>query len=161
MDQIGITDNKLHHMLGVARKAYQLAIERGHDKIFARRMFLLGYIHDVGYEFSYTTPEHPIISANMLYHLADIDINDKQGILKNSYNAIRLHGQYTDEETEEWRILTMADFLVDNTGNEVTVTQRLEDIKERYGEYSDQYLTSCDVCYRIGLTPQNVAGNII
>ena len=59
--------------------------------------------------------------------------------------------------TVEYKILNMADMLVDSMGNEVTASQRLNDIRDRYGEYSDQYLTACDICYRIGLTALNLA----
>ena len=46
---------------------------------------------------------------------------------------------------------------IDSKGNKVAVTQRLQDIKERYGEQSNQYLTACDVAYTIGLTAVNLA----
>ena len=70
------------------------------------------------------------------------------------------NGRYTEEKTEGYVILNMADMLVDSKGNEVFVSKRLDDIKDRYGEYSDQYLTACDVCFRIGLTAENTAGKI-
>ena len=54
----------------------------------------------------------------------------------------------------------MADIQIDHNGNEVDVIERLEGIKTRYGEYSNQYLTAYDICYQIGLTAINVAGNI-
>lgn len=50
--------------------------------------------------------------------------------------------------------------LIDSDGAEVSVMTRLEGIEDRYGEHSDQYLTACDVCYNIGLTSVNLAGNI-
>lgn len=58
----------------------------------------------------------------------------------------------------EWRIINMADMQVDSKGNEVDVIDRLRDIRDRYGDWSDQYLTACDICYRIGLTAVNLAG---
>lgn len=78
----------------------------------------------------------------------------------NALSAIRKHGSYTVNETAEWKILNMADMQVDDQGNEVDVSQRLEDIKNRYGEHSNQYLTACDISYRIGLTATNLAANI-
>lgn len=78
----------------------------------------------------------------------------------NAVSAIKDHGLYTENETAEWKILNMADMQVDSQGNEVSVFQRLDDIKNRYGEHSDQYLTACDICYRIGLTAVNFAANI-
>jgi HD superfamily phosphodiesterase len=49
---IGISEDRLKHILGVSRKAYRIAKDRGHDEKFARKMFMAGWLHDVGYEFS-------------------------------------------------------------------------------------------------------------
>lgn len=149
---IGISEDRLHHILGVARKAYSIAKEMGYDEIFARKMFMIGWNHDVGYEFSEKQSEHPDISAEMLMYL--------MGSYDESYHAIEKHGRYTDNESVEWKILNMADMQVDADGTEVDVMTRLNGIKSRYGEHSDQYLTACDICYRIGLTAVNLAANI-
>ena len=156
MKYIGISENRLRHSIGVARKAYNLSKEMGYAEEFARRMFMLGYIHDIGYEFSTKQEEHPAKSAELLSLLAG-GINNP--ITDNEVNAIREHGQYPVHNTLEYKILNMADMLVNSKGEEVSVSQRLEDIKERYGEHSDQYLTACDICYFIGLTPINLSGN--
>lgn len=173
---IGISEDRLHHILGVARKAYKTAKDMGYDERFCRRCFMLGWLHDVGYEFSEKQSEHPDVSAELLWTLGDAFgaimefPRDKNGKISSSapYNkewvnavlAIKNHGLYTENETSEWKILNMADMQVDSHGNEVDVFQRLEDIKTRYGEHSDQYLTACDICYRIGLTATNLAANV-
>ena len=149
---IGISENRLKHMLGVARKAYAIAKEEGYDNAFCRKMFMAGYIHDVGYEFCKHQSDHLEMSAILYAALsAEIDIP--------TFQAIREHGKYTEEETAEWRILTTADMLVSFDGKECTVSERLEDIKNRHGEHSDEYLTACDICYRVGLTAINFAQN--
>ena len=163
---IGISENRLHHIIGVARKAYKIAKDMGYDERFCRRCFILGWIHDVGYEFSEKQSEHPNVSEELLCTLGDAF-----GVISSStpYNeewittlsAIKDHGSYTENETVEWKILNMADMQVDSQGNEVSVSQRLDDIKNRYGEHSDQYFTACDICYRIGFTAINFAANII
>ncbi len=152
-DYLGISENKLHHILGVARKAYRIAKDNGHDWEFCRKCFMLGWIHDVSYEFSEKAKEHPENSVELLSLICD-NIDPK------SYEAIKKHGKYVSEMTEEYQILNMADMLIDTKGQEVDVMVRLEDIKARYGEYSDQYLTACDNCYRLGLTAVNIAENI-
>ena len=35
---MGISEDRLHHILGVARKAYKIALERGHDEAFAKKI---------------------------------------------------------------------------------------------------------------------------
>ena len=173
---IGISENRLHHILGVARKAYKIAKDMGFDERFCRRCFMLGWLHDVGYEFSEKQSEHPIISMELLWPLGDAFgvimgfSRGEDGKINSSapYNeewinataAIKDHGLYTENETAEWKILNMADMQVDSQGNEVSVSQRLDNIKNRYGEHSDQYLTACDICYRIGLTAENLSANI-
>ncbi len=39
---IGISEDRLHHIIGVARKAYSIAKEMGYDENFARRMWMIG-----------------------------------------------------------------------------------------------------------------------
>ncbi len=168
MDYIGISENRLHHILGVARKAYSLAKEMGYNENFARRMFMLGWNHDVGYEFSKAPEEHPDVGAEMLRNLIngntmlldEMDFTKMSVASWTAYDAIKKHSKYTESETTEWKILSMADLLVNSKGEEVSVSGRLEDIKNRYGEHSDQYLTACDIAYRVGLTAVNFAANI-
>ncbi len=171
-EYIGISDNRLHHILGVARKAYQIAKDRGHDEIFARKMFMIGWLHDVGYEFSEKQENHPFESGEMIKLLFDApqrqihistgwDMESRYDYHTSpSYKAIAEHGKYPSEKTEEYIILNQADMLIDSDGMEVNVMTRLDGIKNRYGEHSDQYLTACDICYQIGLTAVNIAGNI-
>ncbi len=155
---IGISEYRLHHILGVARKAYAIAKLRGHNEDFARKMFMIGWCHDVGYEFSKERSEHPNKSATMIMLLNDSCVSSD--LRQKSVSAVKYHGKYIKEETEEWRILNIADLLIDYDGKEVDVHKRLEGIKERYGEYSDQYLNACEISYRVGLTTVNPAINI-
>jgi HD superfamily phosphodiesterase len=115
-------------------------------------MFTLGWLHDIGYEFSEKYKGHPSVSADLLR-----SIGLPEGA---ALQAIEKHGHYVENKTDEWRILNMADMLIDSKGNPVTPTERLDGIKERYGEHSDQYLTACDICYQTGLTSVNFAENI-
>lgn len=148
---IGISEDRLHHILGVARECYQIAKNMTKDETFCRRMFMIGWNHDVGYEFSEKQEEHPIISEEMLNTLKISKANTGQRVC----HAIKKHGQYTDLKTIEWKILNIADLTIDSKGNKVDVMQRLEDIKYRYGEYSNQYLTACDIAVQVGLIDRN------
>ena len=52
-EYIGITSNRLEHSIAVARKCYTLAkTEYEMSEEEARKMFLMGFIHDMGYEFT-------------------------------------------------------------------------------------------------------------
>ena len=47
-----ITQNRWQHILGVARKCREYAIKlKPNNRKFAEDLFLLGMLHDVGYEF--------------------------------------------------------------------------------------------------------------
>ena len=62
-----ITKDRLQHMLAVARKAQALAEKiRPGDKEYAQDMFLLGLLHDLGYEFTNDPMQHATIGANIL-----------------------------------------------------------------------------------------------
>lgn len=145
----GISEERLHHMIGVARKAYEIARQEGFPEPFCRKMFMIGWNHDVGYEFSEKQPDHCETGAEMLMQIT--------GAYNENVHAVQKHGHYSSVRSDEWRILNMADMLIDHDGKEVDVIKRLDGIKERYGEYSDQYLTACDICVQVGLTAINLA----
>lgn len=157
MSNLKISEDRLHHILSVARECYQIAKDKGYDESFCRRMFMIGWNYDVGYEFSEKQEEHSIVSAEMLNTLKISKVNAGQRVC----HAIEKHGQYTQLQTIEWKILNIADMTIDSKGNKVDVTQRLDDIKNRYGECSNQYLTACDLAYVIGLTEINLSENIL
>lgn len=163
MEYIGISEDRLHHILGVARRCYQISKEEGFDEDFCRRMFGIGFFHDIGYEFSENQSEHANISSELFRLLVkdpcifgddELEYENRKPDTK-AYETIRDHGSYTELLTNEWRILNVADMTVDSKGNIVDVMQRLEDIKNRYGEYSNQYLTACDLAIQIGLIEKN------
>ena len=151
---IGISDDRLHHILGVARKCYKIAKEEGFDEDFCRKMFMIGWNHDVGYEFSKIQTEHPKISSVLLHQMMYFKtINDISVPLKTNY-AIYYHGKIPDESimfNDEWRILNIADMTIDSKGNEVSVDKRLEEIKERYKEDSKQYTDAINICKELKL----------
>lgn len=148
-EYIGISENRLHHLLGVARECYQIAKEEGYDEDFCQKMFVIGFLHDIGYEFSQRREKHPEVSA----HLLELFMGNMQTLEEsNSYEAIKLHGKYPERETDEWRILNKADLTIDCKGCRVDVEQRLKGIKARYGADSGEYMAACSCAYLVGLT---------
>ena len=153
---IGISEERLKHILGVSRKAYRIAKDRGHDEKFARKMFMAGWLRDVGYEFSTEQAQHPHESGELIKLIAGDGSENQSAVEK----AVRRHGRYAEEETEEYVILNMADMLISSEGKEISVLERLDGIRNRYWEYSDQYMTAYDICFKIGLTAENMAGKV-
>ena len=130
-DYIGISENKMKHMVGVARQCYKVSKILNMSENFCRKMFVAGLNHDIGYEFSNNQLEHSNISADML---EQISCNDEALL-----SAIRNHTSYTSNISLEWYILTYSDLTIDNNGNEVTIENRLKYICDRYGNDSEQY----------------------
>ena len=135
MEYIGLTDNRLSHMRQVARTCYKLGRELfSWDEEKCRAMFALGLLHDIGYEFAGEPHQHPIIGQQIL---ADTDFLFA--------DEVRWHGIPASRETNELLVLNIADLLTDSAGNIVTLDKRLEDIAERYGKQSQQYLDAKEV----------------
>lgn len=143
---IGITEHRLHHILSVANKAYDIAKREGYPEEFCRKMFLTGWLHDIGYAFSTERLNHPYEGAALLEAAFGPEIKSSP-----VYQAIRDHGHCQEEGTDEWRILNMADMTTDSEGRDVDVETRLKGIGERYGYDSDTYIRACRVSKAVGL----------
>ncbi len=125
-----ITENRWKHMLGVARKAKEFALKMQPDnEKYAEDMFLLGLLHDLGYEFSETGRGHSGIGGEIL----------KRSGYKY-WNEVANHGYSKNADTtDELFILNCADMSVAVGGANCTMAQRLEDIGTRYGIDSSEY----------------------
>lgn len=142
-ERFTINENKMNHILAVARLMYQMAIDDGKSEEYAEQMFLLGYLHDLGYEFCTKSPDHPTIGANILK-----DCNYKY------YNEVLYHGKPNKKDIADqyaMDLLDKADLLIDHTGKYVGAKIRLEGIKERYGENSHQYQNASAMVERLKL----------
>lgn len=146
---IGISEDRLHHILGVARECYSIAKSLGKDEEFCRKMFTIGWNHDIGYEFAVEPSNHADISHDMLKLIGVCD-KDKEG----SLYAVKNHGKCNCDKTLEFIILNTADMTVDSKGNKVSVEERLTDIQLRYGSNSVQYLTAFNLATKLGLLTQ-------
>ena len=127
-------DNRIKHCYAVAKKMVELGKEKDLSEEQLKELFVLGYLHDIGYQFG-TNENHNIIGGNILK-----DSNYKyweevyyHGISDSKYKSIYLN------------ILNKADMMIDKYGNDVGFDKRLEDIKSRYGEDSIQYVN----CFKI------------
>ena len=145
-----IDENRIKHMLSVARKCYMLAKEKYQiSEEDARKYFLMGLIHDIGYEFSREASEHPDIGADILESAASKEWFSDQDWLA-MINAIRHHGKTTQYEyTIADYILNEADLTVDSQGNNVSIEERIEDIRVRYGNESRQHLNAVEMKKRL------------
>ncbi len=125
-----ITEDRLRHILGVARKAQELALKvKPNDETYAQDMFLLGFLHDVGYEFTPTGKGHSSIGGELLKRCG-----------YTYWKEVANHGCYENEQmSDELFILNCADMSIGADGKCCTMVERLEDIGGRYGKDSSAY----------------------
>lgn len=142
-----ITENRLKHIIGVARKIKLLAEKiKPNDKKYAENMFVLGFLHDVGYEFG-DNLTHAKIGGEILQRLGfcySMEIAD--------------HGRNDLPFTsDELFILNWADMTTDSTGKDCTLEERLADIGNRYGSDSMQYRKAATTIQKIKSHPKHFA----
>ena len=118
--------DRLMHSLAVARKMVEIGIEKGLEATELEELFVLGYVHDIGYEFAPSGKDHNKIGGNVL----------KQSDYKY-WQEVYYHGALTEKyESLYLTILNQADMQIDKYGNDIGYEARLLDIQERYGEGS-------------------------
>ena len=123
-----MNENRLKHSLAVARKMVEIATKKGMTDEDINNCFIIGFNHDIGYEYSKNGLNHNKIGGELLKDAGFI-----------FWKEIYYHGVVTDEyESIYLDILNQADMQIDAHGNDVGYEARLEDIKSRYKE-SDVY----------------------
>ena len=133
-DVIGITDNRLDHTIAVARKCYDLARkEYGMSEENARKAFLMGFLHDIGYEFVQEAPAHPDVAVDILTSFSNIEWDQMVFAIMTHGKPNRFLG------TTYQAILNEADLTTSSKGEVVSMEERCVGVKSNYGEESCQY----------------------
>ena len=121
--------DRLKHSLAVARKMVEIGKSKGLTEKELQELFILGYNHDIGYEFTDNGLNHNIIGGNLL-----------KGSNYKYWKEIYYYGNpITEYNSLYLTILNQADMQIDKYGNDVGYEKRLEDIKSRYGNNSNIY----------------------
>lgn len=125
-----ISESRWKHILRVARKAKMLAEKlKPNDAQYAEDMFLLGVMHDLGYEFMESNASHAAVGGKILK--------------RNNYQywqEVALHGDETVENmSDELFILNCADMMTGPNGEDFTFEERLEEIADRFGKDAAPY----------------------
>ena len=126
-----ISENKLKHTIGVARRCKELAAERGLSDVEQNACFVMGLLHDIGYENDVEITEHPRES----YLMAMSAVLHSHEILP----AIKNHGRKYNDLTIYDEILNEADLTIDHEGKKTTIQDRLRNIQEHHGIKSEHY----------------------
>ena len=129
-----MNEDRLKHSYSVANKMVTLGKEKGLNENELNALFLLGYLHDIGYQFG-DNEKHNILGGNLLKE-------NNYKYWKEAYYHGKPNCKYKSLFLD---ILNTADMMIDKCGNEVGFDKRLEDIKDRYGEQSIQYINSVKI----------------
>lgn len=132
-------EDRLKHTIGVARKMVEIAKIKNLSEEDIKTCFLIGFNHDIGYEFTNNGVNHNKIGGEIL----------KQNNFKY-WKEIYYHGEVNSEYKSIFLdILNQADMQINKFGNDVGYEKRLEDIKDRYGEDSEIYIKCCKLVKKL------------
>lgn len=132
-------DDRIKHSLAVARKMKDIAKSMNLTEKEIEDCFIIGYNHDIGYEFTENGIGHNVVGGLIL----------KDNGFKY-WKEIYYHGEIAPNYNSLYlKVLNQADMQIDKYGKDVGYKKRLEDIKYRYGENSDVYLKCSKLIDRI------------
>ena len=132
-------EDRIKHSLAVASKMVEIAKKNNLNEEDIKNCFVIGFNHDIGYEFCIDKMVHNKIGGEIL----------KASGFKY-WKEIYYHGEIDVEyETKKIKILNQADMQIDKYGNNVGYGRRLEDIKIRYGENSIVYNKCCKLVEKV------------
>ena len=129
-----MNENRLRHSFAVANKMVELNKGKNSNEVF-----LIGYLHDIGYQFTDNRSQHNKVGGEILKNLGF-----------TFWKEIYYHGEDNcDYQSEYLDLLNSADMMIDSKGNDVGFENRLEDIKNRYGEQSIEYIKANNIIKRL------------
>lgn len=124
--------DRLLHTIAVARKMVEIAKEKNLSEEAQKELFVLGFNHDIGYEYKTEGEEHQQTGGKLL----------KESGYKY-WQEVYYHGMPDVPYNSEYlTILNQADMQINKYGNDVGYDKRLHDIEERYGKESIPYQNS-------------------
>lgn len=129
-----ISENKIKHILGVARRCKEIAKEQGLSEQEQNACYVMGFLYDIGYDNLVDGEEvenHPERSYEM--------VSDSNKYMSEILNTIRSHGMKYDNLTIWDKILNTADLQINFYGEKVSCEDRLKDIESRHGKDTIHY----------------------
>lgn len=124
-----ISDSRIKHILKVAIKMKKYVAENpGKYSCTPDEAFLIGYLHDIGYEYTDIQTEHCYKGGEVLRD---------QGY--KYWQEIYYHGVPQEVYiSPELTLLNYVDMTTSPNGEDITLQQRIDDIAVRYGKDSVQ-----------------------
>ncbi len=137
-----ITKRRIEHMHAVAEFMYEHAKDYNLDH-YEEQMYILGLLHDIGYvrkKKGHAKSGAEIIRIIFGQNNFFAECIEDHGLTPKQY--AQKHNIKTEQIPLAMILLWTADLSIDSKGNEVGISKRLEDIKDRYGKNSEAYKSS-------------------
>ena len=132
-------EDRIKHSIAVARKMVEIAKNKNLSEKEINDCFIIGYNHDIGYEFANNKLEHNIVGGEFLRNAGF-----------KYWKEVYYHGEINIEYNSVYLdILNQADMQIDKYGNDVGYNKRLEDILNRYGAESNTYLQCSELINKL------------
>ena len=123
--------DRLMHSYAVAKKMVEIGKKFNLSDDSLHELFVLGFNHDIGYEYAISGVDHNKIGGNILR---------KSGY--KFWKEVYYHGEINVSYSSLYLdILNSADMSIDKYGHDVGHIKRLDDIKSRYKIDSKVYIT--------------------
>lgn len=133
-------ESRYKHCHNVGLKMYSYAkFHMGMNETQCQQMFLLGILHDVGYELNSDAFMHDVAMSEILKNSNYIYADEIE------YHSYLQH----DFDSQAMKLLYFGDMTVDGQGNWVSFEERLCDIKKRHGIESDVYKESVKIANQL------------
>lgn len=124
-----MTIDRIKHSYSVALKMQEIGKSLNLTEEQINELFILGFNHDIGYQFVNDNESHNKIGGEIL----------KQSNYKY-WKEVYYHGEINITYSSLYLdILNLADMQIDKSGNDVGFDKRLIEIKNRYKEESIIY----------------------
>lgn len=137
-----ISVDRMKHSLAVAKKMKEMvAADSKKYGCLPDDAFVLGMLHDIGYEFSTEQIEHAKKGGLVL---------KRQGY--RYWKEVYYHGISQDEyDSLILRLLNYVDMITGPTGEYMSIQARIDDIVKRYGKHSWQEKEAIELAKKIEL----------
>lgn len=139
MKYMFISENKLKHSLAVARYMQKYAVEHFLDEKLGQELFVLGYLHDIGEEFTETKEEHNVVGGLLLKE-------QKYKYWKEVYYHGNPKAEYSSLALQ---ILNLAELCINSDGSFIGIDTKLAMLREKFGETSVQYVNSLALANKV------------
>lgn len=167
---VGITKDRTEHIIWVARRCADIAKERGYNEDIQKQAFLMGWNHDIGYEYTIDPEAHAGEGAQMIRESLgkkqEIDYPGSVNLLRHLsfcwWPEIQVHGFPKSHpkrmidgkpyESEMLDILNIADITTMHTGRYCTPQERLDNLVKRgYGPETEKNQNMLELCKELKL----------